>query len=108
MELIPLEPIPNQTLTVAQDSHAYELTVRTLQDGICIASVARDGITIIESARCVPNYFLMRYRYLEGDSGNFVWSTPDDEYPDYTKFGVTHFLYFINAAELQAIRNGTA
>lgn len=106
--LIPLEAIPNQTLNIAPDSHEYELTVRTMQNGYCVISISRDGVAIINSARCTSSYYVLPYAYLESDSGNFVWSMPDGEYPQYKNFGISNLLYFVPLSELEAFRNGTA
>jgi len=102
---IPLQQLPNQNFTITFDNVRYDITLRTIESGMMFSTVIRDGITLIQNTRCMPITGILPYRYLEAGYGNFYWDT-NLEYPDYTKFGTTHFLLFMTGAELENLRNG--
>lgn len=101
---IPLQAVPNQSLSVVVDGINYELEVKTAVN-VTVITVTRDNELIITSTRAVFGTPILPYRYLE--DGNFIFTcTTDDTLPIYTNFGVTQFLSFYTADELEAIRNG--
>lgn len=105
MKTLSLEPVANQALSVTIDSRRYEIAVR-YAGGIMAVDISRDGTPLVTGERAVAGTPLFPYGYLEGQSGSFTFITPDDELPDYTRFGVDHFLIYASNAELEAIRAG--
>lgn len=105
MRTIALERVPNQAFSVMLDNRRYEIAVRSAA-GIMAVDIQRDGMPLVTGARAVSGTPLLPYAYLEDQSGSFVFITPDDVLPDYTRFGVDHFLIYASNDELEAIRAG--
>lgn len=101
---IPLDAIPNQSLSVRLDSRRFEITVQATS-GVVSATITRDDEMLVQGLRCAASTPLLPFRYLEDDAGNFVFLTEDGEYPDYTKFDSTHQLVYLSGAELADIRS---
>lgn len=99
---ITLEPIPNQTLTFQIDGHFYAVEIKACQD-MMYASVTRDNVLISSGSRCVAGGLLLPYQY-QDDGGNLVITTDEGDAPWYDQFGVTQFLIYYTAAELEAAR----
>lgn len=108
-QIIPLEAIPNQQVSVVLDGHRFEVTLKEA-GGMMVATIVRDGATIISSVRAVAGGPLLPYRYLEGDAGNFIFTTAsmDGTFPYWTDFNSGTQLVYTSAAELAEIRNGLA
>lgn len=111
---IKLEAIPNQSFSLRLDDSTYDLRIHALNsftlDGtvippIMVMDITRNNVTILQGQRLIAGYPVIPYGYLE--DGNFVMITEDDEYPDYSKFGVNQYLIFATSAELAEIRGGT-
>lgn len=103
MEIINIQAIPNQKLSVRLDNNLYQITIKECNGCMC-ATVVCNGITIVTNSRLVGNTPLIPYRYLENDSGNFIIGTDLEEIPYYTQFGVTQQLIYASAAELIEFR----
>lgn len=105
--LVPLQAIPNQTLSITLEQNYYELDVflsggDVIDSQVMAMNIRRNGIVIVSGQRLVPGYLIIPYIYLE--LGNFFFNSTTSDYPDYTQFGVTQFLNYITIAELKAIR----
>lgn len=98
---IPLQPIPNQSLTVRLDDHLYNLTFKTI-NGAMAVDIARDNVLIESGARIVAGTPLLPYRYQE--SGNFLILTLNDDIPYYDQFGVTQKLIYTSQVDIGAAR----
>lgn len=106
MESIPLQAIPNQSLTyTSTEGVRYALNLRTVGD-ITLVDIDINGTRTISGKACVPGRPLLPYQYQEGQGGNFAFYTPNDELPYYESFGVTHDLVYVTATELTAQRGG--
>lgn len=103
MQTIPLESIPNQNLSFTIDGHRYELTLKEIDPEMCVVTVVRDGVTLVDSARAVPGYAILRYAYLQGQIGNFAFITVNGEYPHYSKFNSTQELIYATTSEIEAM-----
>lgn len=101
---IPIQAIPNQSLTFESDGGRYDLTIRD-SDGVVTVDVTRDDVVIIRGSRAMPSGAIIPYRYLE--SGNFAITTDQDALPAYTEFGVSQRLVFLTPDELRSIRSAT-
>lgn len=103
MQTIPLQSIPNQELSVLLDGRRYVITLKELDFEMCSVTIVRDGVTLVSGARAVSGYALLRYNYLQGESGNFAFVTVGDEYPHYSKFNTTQELVYATTSELEAL-----
>ncbi|TQI80001.1 hypothetical protein FHU10_5148 [Serratia fonticola] len=90
---IPLEKLPNQSLTIRLQDHRYEIELKTISDDLMSISITRDNINLIRGIRCVPQMFFLP-KHLEMGLGNFYFLTVNDEYPNCQKFGSDHVLYY--------------
>lgn len=98
MNIIPLEPIPNQSFSTTVEGITYKITLRTAQNAT-LASIESAGRTLITNALCVPGGNILPYpAYRKG--GNFRFVCQDNQYPYYENFGKTCFLAYIPKAEL--------
>ena len=98
---VPLQAVPNQQLSIQLGVSRYDITIKEAI-GVMSATVVRDGVTLIENVRLVAATPVLPYDYLE--EGNFALTTADEELPDYTRFGVTQYLVYLDAVELAALR----
>jgi hypothetical protein len=111
MIIIPIQAIPNQSLTIQLEDLNFFIRLRScntnpqvLGTAIVSISIAINETVIIDNQRMVPGWPLIGYQYLE--NGNFYILTENDDYPDYTQFGNTQYLIYASATELEALRNG--
>lgn len=95
-DIIPIEKIPNQTLSVTIDNVRYDLSIRDIGNSMCFDLAINDEL-ILNGHRLLGESPLIPYDYLQ--NGNFVVIT-NDETPYYTKFGDSQFLYFMTQPEL--------
>jgi hypothetical protein len=109
MQILNLQNIPNQQQTITLDQVKYVLTFRTI-GWRTYATININGAATnaVDGIQCVGNEALLPYKYLESPGGNFVFDTPNDEYPLYTQFGITHRLLYASVAELVAYRASLA
>lgn len=103
---VPLESIPNQSLSIRLEGRRYEIRLNWGAE-IMSATIIRDDEFIISGVRCVPGSFLLPYQYLEESSGNFVFETSNGNLPNYQDFGDTQILLYFSNEELEVLRNGT-
>lgn len=101
MREISLSAVANQKLSVTLDNRLYDITIKEA-NGVMAVTIVRDGITIQDGTRAIANSPLIPYRYLE--KGNFIILTANGDYPYYTQFGITQFLYYASQTELEEAR----
>ena len=99
---IPLDATPNQLLSFQVGQQFYNLELKALQD-MMYASLTRNNVVISSNSRLVAGGLLLPYQYQE-DGGNLAFVTNPGDAPWYEQFGVTQFLIFYTAAELEAAR----
>lgn len=100
MNEINLQAIPNQKLSVNVDNILYEITIKET-NGVMSATVVRNGETLLSNNRLVGGTPLIPYKYMQ--DGNFIITTNNDEIPFYDQFGLTQFLIYASAEELEAL-----
>ena len=105
MVIIPLSPIPNQRLAIPLEGALFGLHLKAAGNTMTI-TINKGGETVVSGMRCVPNVPLIPYRYLEGTTGNFYFTTAGGEYPHYSRFGGADELVYATAAELKELRHG--
>lgn len=94
---IPLQAIPNQSLSTVLDNTQFDIVVRVAGD-IMAVDITINNVVILTGQRASPGCPLIPYQYLE--NGNFFLLTENNDYPDYTKFGVDQFLVYASPDEL--------
>lgn len=97
MQIVPLQAIPNQSVTLQVDDNFYYLTIKSTR-GVIAVTISINGIEIVSSARAVAGEFIIQSRYLQ--NGNFAFYTPNNYLPDYTLFGTTQQLLYYSPSEL--------
>lgn len=102
MQTIPLSALPNQNFTVTLGNDTYNFTINTCVN-ITTVTLFRDQQVIILGERVPPLTSIIPYEYLA--SGNFFFLTQDEEYPIYSKFGVSQFLLYATQDEITTFRN---
>lgn len=102
MQSIPIIAVPSQALSIQLDNLRYDIRIKSM-DGIMAVDIVRSETPIVLGMRAVSGYFLIPYKYLE--SGNFIFITANEEYPDYTQFGITQFLIYFSQSELEQSRD---
>lgn len=110
---ISLSQTPNQSFSIQLNSHQYDMTIRSVNAndilgvGIMAIDILKDNVAIVTGNRCNPFSPLIPYNYLENGEGNFFFFTLNNEYPNYTQFGITQALLYLSPTELEVIRAGT-
>lgn len=99
--------LPNQKFSVNTDSGSLDIELRTV-DGIMLMSISRNGTSIVNSIRVAPNVLLMKYRYLQEQYGDFIFTTTGNEYPYFENFNNANKLYWLSYEETVRFKNGTA
>jgi hypothetical protein len=103
MQAVPLQAIPRQQFTITLDGVEFDITLQAVQD--CMyATILANTVAVVKGVRCVAGFQLLPYQYLEGTTGNFTFSTANDELPWWQNFGVDQFLIYATAAEVAAAR----
>lgn len=95
---IPLEVLPNQSLSIRLGNARYKITLKALNESLMAISIERDDVLLIQHRRAVNNQMLLP-DYLQQQYGNFIFETINDEYPYYTAFAANHQLYYLSGSE---------
>jgi len=101
MMSLPIQQLPNQSLSVLLDGNQWNFLLKTVQD-TTVVSLTLNGTDILDSARAVAGGFIIPSLYQE--AGNFFFVTQNFDLPYYTQFNVTQALIYISAAELAILR----
>ena len=104
MNLIELLPIPNQSFFIRLNNNAYNMAFKAA-NGIMCFDLRINNVPFFSGQRVVSGTFLIPYGY-KATAGNFLILTKDEEYPDFLRFGVDQFLYYLTAEEIESIING--
>lgn len=100
MRNIPITPVPSQSLSIRVDDQRVVLRLKEA-NGVMVADVERDNVTVILGTRVLAGEPIIPYRYLQ--SGNFLVLTIDDELPDWREFGSTQSLVYLTIDEVAAL-----
>lgn len=101
MQLVPIQPIPNQEFSVPLDNNQWDIALKSA-NGIIAVTLTLNGTEIISGMRAVAGSPIITCQYQE--SGNFNLITQNGEIPDYTQFGTTQYLVYSSADELASLR----
>lgn len=98
MLIIPLEPIPNQSLFIDLEGVRHRIEIKDIGQFMS-ATIERDGATIVQGVRCVAEEFVIRPLHLW--YGNFLFLCDNDgQIPRYEDFGGSCFLIYLTNADL--------
>lgn len=103
--LIPLNNVPNQSLSINEDDSVYDIEIKALKS-LMTATIVRDGVTIVANTRVLPGVPLIPFDYLE--NGNFIFvndMTVLSEFPYYSDFVSKYNLIFFTSSELEVLKN---
>lgn len=101
-DLIEINAIPAQSFTISLGGYSYSIRLFSI-DGNMSYDLSIDDVSIIQGFKFVNEVLMLPYKYQEVN-GNLLLSVPDDETPDYTKFGSTQFLVYLDADEAETFR----
>lgn len=101
--LIDLQQIPNQSLSIILEQRRYDIRLVQCAEVMAI-DIQRDGNYVVQGMRCFPGTLLFPYEYLEDYSGNFMFTTIDDAFPNYQQIGISQNLWYFTNDELVAAR----
>lgn len=102
MELISIDAIPSQEFTSTLGGNNYKIKIYSI-DGHMSYDLSINSVEIIAGFKLVNDVPLLPYLHQE-ISGNLLLTLPEDEIPDYEKFGLSQFLYYLNETETSAYR----
>lgn len=95
MMQIPLQAIPNQSLTVTLNNVSYNMTIKET-NGVMSASITINNVPVQLNSRLASGFLFIPYQYKEQGNGNFFMLTYNGDYPYYTQFGITQTLLYIS------------
>lgn len=101
MVTIELNKYANQNVNVTIDNDYFSLTFKSFK-GITLATIHKNGESLIESILCHPNKNILPYKHM-AIGGNFRFDCINDEYPYFTRFGDDCVLHWYSDAELEAM-----
>jgi hypothetical protein len=102
MQVISLQPIPNQSFNIQLDNVLYQISVKT-GGSFMFVDIIQNGTPLVLGMRAVAGTFLIPYEYL-ATLGNFLIITANEEYPYYTEFGIDQFLIYFSQSDLENLR----
>ena len=98
MQTIPIQQLPNQSLSVTIDGQRWGLTIKAAVS-VMVVDLALNDQPLIYGLRIMPNQPLIPYRYL-ATVGNFLMLTVDDQIPWWEQFGIDQQLVYATADEI--------
>jgi len=102
---IPLQAIPNQTLSINLNDNAYDILLRACGTGdalVMSVDLTINNDTVLLGQRIVPGAPLIPYLELTDIGGNFILLTNEGDLPDYNEFQISQYLIFATQAEINA------
>ena len=101
MMQVPIQAIPNQSFSILLDNNQWNVVLKTAED-TTIISLTLNGNDVIDSARAAAGSLIIPSQYEE--SGNFFFTTANEQLPYYTQFNINQSLLYASAPELTAFR----
>ncbi len=99
MILIPVQPIPQQTLTVNVAGQSAQIALRQNGSNIYLDLIA-DSVSIVNSRICRDRQRLLLNAAYHGFEGDFTFiDSQGTDNPFYTGLGLRYNLYYIGAGE---------
>lgn len=98
---IPLQALANQELSIPLDGARYVITVKEAA-GAMVCTIERDGVIVVQNTRLLADAFVLPYDHMHPTTGNFFVSTQGADIPYFDQFGITQFMVYATAAEIEA------
>lgn len=98
MKNIPLEALPNQSLTVNVDDLRWYLRIKEC-NGVMACDVSLNDEPLLLGTRICPGTPIIPYEYLQGN-GNFLLLVDNEDLADWEKFGVSQSLVYVSPEEI--------
>lgn len=105
MRQIPLQSVPNQSLSFTQDENRWEVTIKQAAASM-IADVTINDVRVISGVRIPGDDFILPYTYMGVLQGNLMLTTQQELLPDWELFGQTQQLFYWTPDEMKALANG--
>lgn len=105
---IALQAIPKYRTQFIADGQQYDIRIWFDGDDMMFMDVTMNGVVLITSCPCIVGQMVIPFSYLEGDGGNFVWTTASGDNPNYQNFGAGDVLLYASNAEMAAARAANA
>ena len=102
MELITIDALPSQKFTVTLGGNNYEIKIYSIDDHMSY-DLSANSVQIITGFKMVNDIPLLVYPHQELN-GNILLQVSEDQIPDYKKFGLSQFLYYLTEDETTAYR----
>lgn len=102
MQTIAIQAIPSQTFTyIDPSSNQWDIGIRNVASQVAF-TFSLNGTLLLQNICAVAGYRIIPYDYLE--NGNFVLITQNYQVPDYTQFGISQTLVFLEQSDIQSFR----
>lgn len=98
MRDIPLEAIPNQSLSLTLDENRWDITVKWCGSVMAI-DLALNDVQMLQGHRLVAGVDVIPYQHLSS-AGNFFFITENGDLPYWEEFGDTQQMVYLSPAEL--------
>lgn len=105
MRQIPLQSVPNQSLSFTQDENRWEVTIKQAVTSM-IADVTINDVRVISGVRIPGDDFILPYTYMGVLQGNLMLTTRQELLPDWEMFGQAQQLFYWTPDEMKALANG--
>ena len=102
MQVIPLQPLPNQTVQVQLSNQAVQLNLFQNAYGFFM-DVLLAGSPVIEGQPCQNLNLIVRWQYL-GFVGDFAWlDVQGSEDPVFNQLGTRFILLYLDETDIEAL-----
>lgn len=107
MRQIPLEVLPNQSLSASfeEEGYRWQVTIKKAVTSMIMDITINDEVVIL-GTRIPGDDFIIPYPYIGLRHGNLMLTTQNDRLPDWNRFGLTQQLFYWSPEEMEAIANG--
>jgi hypothetical protein len=99
---IPLQALPNQSLSITLDGIRYGIRLRSTKLTIAIDLTINEE-EVLMGSRVVAGSPVIPYKYLKNGGGNFVFITELDDLIYWEKFGINQSMIYFTIEELESI-----
>jgi hypothetical protein len=101
MLIVPVQPVPNQTLSILLANQLCQITLKTRWFGLFV-DVSVNDAPIVQGVICQNWNRIVRSAYL-GFVGDFAfWDTQGKSDPSYSGLGSRYLLYYLEKSDLPA------
>jgi hypothetical protein len=104
MQTVALSAVPNQTFSTTLNGNRYDFAIYLCNGSMC-CDVSVNEVTAVSGQRICNGTFMIPFFAYSIPNGNFLLLTTNDDLPDYTQFGNTQTLIYLDEAEIQAAVN---